>query len=225
MENDLVIIIPTLNEQDGISKTLFNMPEQLIGKTIIVDSSTDKTPEIAKSFGTKVIYEPRRGYGRALQTGLENSVSEIVVYIDADYTYDPREIMTVVNPILNGKYDVVLGTRLRGKMLSGAMSSFKIFGNLMLSSIFSVFFLKYISDTQCGLRAIRRKMLVNLSYRDYGMPYVTEQLIKLVKRGAKVGEVPITYRPRIGDTKLSAWTDAPKILIVILRERFGRTKT
>lgn len=215
------VIIPTLNEEAGIGKTLSDMPNPIIDEILVVDSSTDKTREIAKSFDATVIHESRKGYGRALQTGIQNSKGEIVVYIDADYTYDPKEIEKIVQPILDGQRDVILGNRLKN-MLPRSMSSFNKFGNFALSLIFTILFLKRVGDTQCGLRAIRRQFLEDLSYQDYGMPYVTEQLIKLLRRGAKIGEVPITYRPRIGDTKLCSWTDGFRILKTILKGRFDR---
>jgi glycosyltransferase involved in cell wall biosynthesis len=164
----------------------------------------------------------RKGYGRALQTGIENAPGDIVVYMDGDFTYDPSDISQIVEPILSGKCDVVLGNRLNGRMYPGAMSLLNRVGNILLSLIFSLVFLRGVKDTQCGLRAIRKRFLDGLSYRDYGMPYVTEQLIKLVKRGARIGNVPIAYRPRIGETKLCAWTDGFRILKVILRELFLR---
>lgn len=215
----VTVIIPTLNEASAIGKVLSEMPNELLDEVIVVDSSSDDTSRIAQGFGAKVILETRKGYGRALQTGIENARGEIVVYIDGDYTYDASEIVDVVKPILDGKCDAVLGSRLRGRMLPNSMSKLNKLGNLILSLVFDVLFFKRVSDTQSGFRAIKKSFLEGLSCRDYGMPYVIEQLIKLVKIGARVGEVPIKYRPRIGKTKLCAWTDGFKILKVILRER------
>jgi glycosyltransferase involved in cell wall biosynthesis len=216
------VIIPTLNEASAIGRVLREMPNEFLHGVIVVDSSTDDTPEVARSFGVKVVQEMRKGYGRALQTGIENAPGDIVVYMDGDFTYDPSDISQIVEPILSGKCDVVLGNRLNGRMYPGAMSLLNRVGNILLSLIFSLVFLRGVKDTQCGLRAIRKRFLDGLSYRDYGMPYVTEQLIKLVKRGARIGNVPIAYRLRIGETKLCAWTDGFRILKVILRELFLR---
>lgn len=215
------IIIPTLNEQHAIGKVCRKIPTG-IDEVIVVDSSSDATAEIAKSFGAKVIVERRKGYGRALQSGVEKAEGEVVVYIDGDYTYSPRDIRRLVEPILNGEYDVVLGSRLNGVMYPGSMDLLNRVGNFVISLIFSLFFLRRVYDTQCGLRAMRKRLLEGLSYEDYGMPYVTEQLIKLLMKGARVGNVPVIYRPRIGTTKLCTWTDGFKILKVILRERLRR---
>jgi len=214
------VIIPTLNEEGAIGRVLDDMPENPIDELVVVDSSTDNTPRIADKRGAQVIFESKRGYGRALQTGIENTAGDILVYIDGDNTYDPREIPKIVQPILNGEYDVVLGSRLRGRMFPGAMSPLIKLGNLLLSLFFDVLLLKRITDSQSGFRAMRRHFLEGLTYSEYGMPFVTEQLIKLIKRGARVGEVPICYRPRIGETKLCKWTDGFKIFKVILKGRF-----
>lgn len=220
--DSISIIIPTLNEALTIGSVLSRLQKVPFDEIIVVDSSNDDTPKIAKSLGARVISEIRKGYGRALQTGVENAQGEIMVFIDGDGTYDPEDIMRIVKPILDGECDVVLGDRLNGRLYPGAMSLVNRVGNILISLIFSVLFLRWISDTQCGLRAIRRCLLKGLSYRDYGMPYVTEQLAKLIRRGARIKIVPVTYRPRVGTTKLRRWTDGLRILKVIFQERLSR---
>jgi dolichol-phosphate mannosyltransferase len=216
------VIIPTLNEEEAIGKVLKEIPREDVYEVIVVDSSTDGTPKIAESLGAKVVFESRKGYGRALLSGVEKARGDIVVYIDGDFTYDPKDIPRLVKPIVDGDCDVVMGNRLNKKMHPGAMDLVNRIGNTLLSLIFSFVYLRKVDDTQCGLRAMRKKVLEGISYKDYGMPYVTEQLIKLVKKGARIGNVAVTYRPRIGTTKLCAWTDGFKILKVILRELFEK---
>ncbi|NWF86728.1 glycosyltransferase family 2 protein [Candidatus Bathyarchaeota archaeon] len=210
------VIIPTLNEEEAIGKVLKEISETDIYEVIVVDSSTDGTPKIAESLGAKVVSETRKGYGRALLSGVEKSKGDVVVYIDGDFTYDPKDIPRLVEPILSGKCDVVMGNRLNNKMHPGAMGLVNRVGNTLLSLIFILVYLRKVNDTQCGLRAIRKKALKCISYEDYGMPHVTEQLIKLIKKGARIGNVAVTYRPRIGTTKLCTWIDGFKILKVIL---------
>lgn len=217
--DDVTVVVPTLNEALSIGKVLCEMPWNFLGEVIVVDSSNDDTPEIVKRFGAVVIRETHKGYGRALQTGIESAQGDIVVFIDGDYTYDPEDVPRVVKPILDGKCDVVLGNRLNGKMHPGAMDLVNRVGNTILSLIFTIVFFRRVNDSQCGLRAIRKRFLDGLSYEDYGMPYVTEQLAKLAKKGARIGNVPISYRPRIGTTKLCKWTDGFTILKTILKER------
>lgn len=217
------VIVPTLDEEETIEQVLADIPRNVVDELVVVDGSTDATAKIAEGLGAKVVFEPRKGYGRALQSGIEKSVGDVVVYIDGDYTYDPKDIARVVQPILNGKYDVVLGNRLNGGMHPGAMSLLNRVGNSFLSLILSAVFLKRVHDTQCGLRAIRKEFLKGNCYRESGMPYVTEQLIKLIKQGARIHSAPVTYRPRVGTSKLSIWSDGFKILMVILRGRLRRS--
>lgn len=217
----MTVIIPTLNESSAIGKLLSEMPRGLLDEVIIVDSSVDDTPKIASFFPVKVIREERIGYGRALQTGIENAKGDIVVYIDGDHTYDPREIQKLIQPIFDDRHDVVLGNRLGGMMLPGSMNCLNRVGNMVLSLVFGILFFKTLSDTQTGFRAIARAYLKGLPCKDYGMSYATEQLIHLVKRGARIEEVPVTYRPRLGKTKLCAWRDGLTILKVMLRGRLS----
>jgi glycosyltransferase involved in cell wall biosynthesis len=216
------LVIPTLNEEEAIGNVLRNIPHDTVDEILVADSSSDATPKIAMSFGAKVILETRKGYGRALQSGVDHSEGEIVVYMDGDHTYNPRDIPKIIKPILSGKCDVVIGNRLSHMMYPKAMNILNRFGNSVISLFLSVTFLRKVYDTQCGLRAIRKRFLKGLNCRDYGMPYVTEQLIKLVKKGARIDNVAITYRPRVGETKLRAWADGFKIMKVVLRERLSR---
>jgi len=217
------VIVPTLDEEVAIGQVLMDMPRSMVDELIVVDGSTDATAKIAEGFGAKIVPEWRRGYGRALQTGIEKSVGEVLVYIDGDSSYDARDIPRIVEPILKGECDVVLGNRFSREMQPGAMPLLNRIGNHIVSLVFSVLSAKRVNDSQCGLRAVRKQMLGYNSYGDYGMPYVTEQLIKLVKQHARVRSVPVAYRPRVGRTKLSLWTDGFKILRVILRERLRRS--
>jgi glycosyltransferase involved in cell wall biosynthesis len=211
------VIIPTLNEENAIGKVLNDMPMDYVHEIIVVDSSTDRTAKMAESLGAKVVFEGRRGYGRALQSGVEKSTGDVIVYIDGDYSYDPREILGILRPILHDECDVVLGNRLNGRMHPGSMTLLNRLGNTLISLIFSFAFLRKVNDTQCGFRAVRKRFLESFSYKDYEMAYVTEQLIKLIRKGVRISDVPVTYRPRIGVTKLSMWIDGPKILKVILK--------
>lgn len=218
ISNGLVtVVIPTLDEKVGIGQVISRIPREITNEIIVVDSSNDGTAEVARSHGATVIYEDRRGYGRALQTGIGNATGEIIVYIDADMTYDPREIPKLVFPILRDEFDVMLGNRLQGKRDPQAMKPLNRIGNTILSLVFSFISQKRVSDSQCGMRAIRRSLLEDLVCCDLGMPYVTEQLLKLIEKGARVGEVPISYRRRVGETKLVPWKDGLRILRLILK--------
>jgi glycosyltransferase involved in cell wall biosynthesis len=208
-----------LNEEGSIRGVLSAIPRQVVDEVIVVDGSSDMTGKIAEELGARVIYEPRRGYGRAIQTAIENSFGDIVVYIDGDSTYDPSEITKIVEPVRNGELDVVLGNRLEESEKRGSMHFLNRIGNRVLSSIFRLIFGVRVRDTQCGLRAVRRSAVLDHRCRNFGMAYVTEQLACLAKRGYRIGEVPVSYGPRMGRSKLNRLQDGLSILSTMLRER------
>jgi glycosyltransferase involved in cell wall biosynthesis len=213
------VIIPTLNEGESIRRVISAISREVADEVIVVDGSSDMTGRIAEKCGAKVIYEPRRGYGRALQTGIESAIGEIVVYIDGDRTYDSSEIAKVIQPIRSGEFDAVVGNRLKEAKSSASMRFVNRFGNHFLSVIFRLIFHVDVGDTQCGLRAVRRSAVLNHEYRNLGMAYVTEQLATLVKLGYRIGQVPVSYAKRIGKSKLHPLRDGLRILWTMLDER------
>ena len=216
------VVIPTLNEEDGIGKVLSCMPMEEFEEVLVIDGSSDTTADIARKYGATVIQEPRRGYGRALQTAIEKASGDLVVYMDGDFTYDPTDILRLLEPVRDGRCDVVLGNRLTG-VNNTSMALINRLGNSILSLIFSKLFGARVNDSQCGLRVVPRLALLNHNYRSYGMAYVTEQLAKLVKSGYRIGEIPISYRPRIGRSKLRLLPDGFAILVTILIEWIRRS--
>jgi glycosyltransferase involved in cell wall biosynthesis len=220
LKSPVTVIIPTLNEEKGIRYVLSRIVKDDALEIIVVDTSSDSTAKIAEKLGATVIVEKRKGYGQALQTGVENAKGEIVVYIDADGTYDPEEIPRLVDPILHKNFDAVLGNRLIRHLSPDSMTPLNRIGNILLSFIFRLIYRNNISDSQCGLRAIKKKHIETLVCKEHGMSYVTEQLIGLVKNGAKIKEVPVSYRPRIGTPKLVPWKDGLRILRTIVTLRW-----
>jgi glycosyltransferase involved in cell wall biosynthesis len=219
IDDRVSVIIPTLNEEGSIREVLSAIPHQVVDEVIVVDGSTDMTGKIAEELGARVIYEPRKGYGRAIQTAIENALGEIVVYIDGDSTYDPSEITKLIEPVRNGELDAVLGNRLQEREKRASMHFVNRIGNRLLSAIFQLIFGVQVTDTQCGLRAVRRSAVLDHRCRNFGMAYVTEQLAALVKLGYRIGEVPVTYGPRMGQSKLKRFRDGLSILSTMLREK------
>jgi glycosyltransferase involved in cell wall biosynthesis len=213
------VVIPTLNEQESIGKVLSAIPNQLVDEVLVVDGSSDMTARIAEGFGARIVREPRRGYGRALQTAIENATGDIVVYMDGDFTYDPSDIIKLIGPVQDGNLDGVLGNRFMRDEDRRSMPFLNRLGNRILSSVFRRIFGTEINDTQCGMRAFTRQVLLKHRYSSLGMAYVTEQLAKLVKSGCRLGEVPIGYRSRVGQSKLHRFRDGFTILWTMFRER------
>ena len=216
----VTLIIPTLNEERNIARVLKKIPRRLVDEIIVVDSSSDNTPSIAKGLGANVIHEVRRGYGRALHRGITSSKGDIIVYIDGDDTYDPCEISKIIQPIIEDEYEIVLGNRLHDNMDPTSMTRLNRIGNTVISSIFRALYKNDITDTQTGFRAIKKECVADLNNDYHGMNYVTEQLIKIIKNGARVGETPITYKPRIsGRPKLNPIKDGLSIIWVMIKEK------
>ena len=222
---DIAIVIPTLNEEEGINSTINAVKQSLDGKysykIVVVDGlSTDKTVEKAKAFGAKVIRQRRKGYGDALQSGFyyvdTRLKTHITVMIDADGTYEANDIVKMADIIMKGEADFVIGNRF-ANMEKKAMTGFNKFGNKLLSLVARRLLNINVSDTQCGLRAFRTD-LANIFYTSsLGMPFATEMLAATNSYHIKIKEIPTSYYERMGKTKLTPIQDGLGILGTIIR--------
>lgn len=209
----VTIIIPALNEEKTIGSCLekvragcikHNIPFEII----ISDSSTDATPEIARSFGARIIHPDKKGYGNAYLAAFPMAKGEIVVIGDADDTYDFSLISELIRPIKEERADMVIGSRLKGKILPGSMPWLhQYIGNPLLTRLLNFTFHSNFSDTHSGMRAIRKDALQRLSLHTGGMEFASEMLIEAAKKGLRVEEIPITYYPRKGPSKLHSFAD------------------
>lgn len=196
------VIIPVLNEEDAIANVIGDIPKTLVQEIIVVDNGcTDNTPAIAKRKGAKVVMEPRRGYGAACLAGIA-AVTEpnIVVFLDGDYSDYPTEISKLVQPILEGKADFVVGTRVNAS--KGALLPQARFGNWLACHLMRRFFGARWTDLG-PFRAIRYPQLLALDMQDKTFGWTVEMQIKSAKMGMQGCEVPVGYRKRIGTSKIS----------------------
>ena len=222
---DLAIVIPTLNEELGLPSTISSIRKALQGKfsftIVVVDGlSSDKTVEIAKTNNVKVILQRRSGYGDALQAGFHYVNTKldttITVMLDADGTYEPKDIEKMAEIILKGKADFVIGNRF-ANMAPKAMSRTNKVGNKVISALARNLLRLNVTDSQCGLRAFRSD-LANIFYTSsHGMPFATEMLASAKEHHIKVKEIPTSYFPRIGEAKLNSFHDGSMILGTIIR--------
>jgi glycosyltransferase involved in cell wall biosynthesis len=213
-ELDITVVIPCLNEEASVgivvAKALAGIEATgLRGEVVVVDNaSEDASRARAEEAGARVVLEPRRGYGSAYLAGLAAARGRYCVMADADDTYDLTRLGDLVEPLRQGA-DMVLGSRLKGEILPGAMTwSHRWIGNPILTGILNVFFGVRVSDAHCGLRAVRREALPRLKLSATGMEFASEMVIKAGKRGLRIDEVPIVYHPRIGESKLNSFRDA-----------------
>jgi glycosyltransferase involved in cell wall biosynthesis len=174
---------------------------------VIDNGSTDRSVKLAEAAGARVAHEPRRGYGSAYLRGLAEAKGEYVVMADADGTYPLRRLPEFVDMLEAGN-DLVLGSRFKGRIHKGAMPwAHRWIGNPVLTFILNVFYGVRVSDAHCGMRAIRRSAVPKLELQATGMEFASEMILKASKRKLRVGEIPIDYQPRIGESKLNTWRD------------------
>ena len=192
------IIIPAFNEEESIRFVLERIPDKSNYEIIVVDDgSKDRTVAIAEACGVRVIHEPRRGYGRACVTGVENANGAIVVFLDADGADDPRQIPDLIAPFSEGNLDMVLGSRLAGEIQQGAMPWHQYFGNWLSAGLFRLLYNLKITDLS-PFRAVNRSKLISLELEEmtYGLP--TEMIAKAARQNWQIKEIPVNYFPRYG---------------------------
>ena len=222
------VIIPTHNEAEAIERVLADLPADLTTEVIVVDSnSTDGTPAIAASMGARVIAEPRRGYGQACLTGLAAANSpDVVVFLDGDYSDRPAELPLLLAPITEGRADITLGSRLQDRHSAGALPWHQAFGNRLAASLIRLLYGVRISDLG-PFRAARASVLRELALEEATYGWAVEMILKGALQRFRIVEVPVSYFPRIGKSKISgtirgtvgaAWF----ILSLILRYYFRR---
>ncbi|MFZ0732452.1 MAG: glycosyltransferase family 2 protein [Candidatus Sulfotelmatobacter sp.] len=198
------VIIPTHNEAQAIERVLADLPPDLATEVIVVDSnSTDGTPDIAARMGARVIQEPRRGYGRACLTGLAAANSpDVVVFLDGDYSDRPSELPILLAPIIEGRADITLGSRLQKQRVPGALPWHQAFGNRLAAGMIRILYGLHITDLG-PFRAGRADVLRALGLDEPTYGWAVEMILKGALAGYRVVEVPVSYYPRIGKSKIS----------------------
>jgi glycosyltransferase involved in cell wall biosynthesis len=198
------VIIPTHNEAHAIGRVLADIPADLVTEVIVVDSnSTDGTPEIAGRSGARVVSEQRRGYGQACLTGVACASSpDVVVFLDGDYSDRPAELPLLLAPISEGHADITLGSRLAGPRMPGALPWHAAFGNRFAAGLISFLFRQRITDLG-PFRAARADVFRVLALEETTYGWAVEMILKGALRGFRIVEVPVSYYPRIGKSKIS----------------------
>jgi len=202
------VIIPAFNEQNALGKVLEEIPVDFVKEIIVVDNaSTDNTAQIAIKLGVTLLKESRKGYGNACLKAIDYIVSldeptDIVVFLDADYSDYPREMNQLINPIVKDNYDLVIGSRTLGEKEKGAMTLPQVFGNWLATKLMRILY--HIKFTDLGpFRAIKFDKLMLLSMQDKNYGWTVEMQIKAAKHKLRCVEVPANYRKRIGFSKVS----------------------
>ena len=219
------VVIPALDEASAIGKVIAAIPSWLDEIVVVDNGSTDGTVVVASAAGARVVNEAQRGYGKACQRGLYALERvDVIVFLDGDFSDYPEEMADLVDPILEGRAELVIGSRVLGEAVAGALTPVQRFGNRLAVSLIRFFYGERFTDLG-PFRAIRREALERLSMTDPDYGWTVEMQVKAAKLKLASMEVPVRYRPRIGVSKISgtvqgSYRAGKKILFLILRERF-----
>ena len=231
MRERVSVIIPTYNEADSIRHVLADLPLTWVSEVIVVDSnSSDGTPEIAAEMHARVVQETRRGYGRACLRGIEAADRPvIIVFLDGDYSDRPSELPNLLAPILQGVADVTISCRINERRTGTAMPWHQAFGNRLAAALIRTLYGLNIHDLG-PFRAARADVLRALALEETTYGWAVEMILKCALAGFRVVEVPVSYHPRIGKSKISGTVKGTlgagwHILSLILRYYVRRTTT
>lgn len=204
----IAVVIPAFNEENAIGMVLKDIPKDWVDLIVVVDNnSSDFTKEKALDQGAIVLEETYQGYGASCLCGInylldQDIVPDIIVFLDADYSDFPEELTKVVEPIFTQQMDLVIGSRALGNRESGSMTVPQLFGNWLATKLVQLFFgVKY---TDLGpFRAITTKALNAIQMQDKTYGWTVEMQVKAAKMNLKTTEVPVSYKNRVGVSKIS----------------------
>jgi glycosyltransferase involved in cell wall biosynthesis len=205
---EISVIIPAYNEADSIAKVLADIPESLVTEVVVVNNnSADSTAENARSNGATVLDEPRQGYGFACLKGVDYLKSRlkkpgIAVFLDADYSDYPEEMVNLIKPIIEQDCDLVIGSRVLGRKEKGAMPLQQVLGNWLATALIRLLYRAKFTDLG-PFRAIKFDKLIGLDMKSQAYGWPVEMQLKAVRQGLHICEVPVSYRARIGRSKIS----------------------
>ena len=216
----ITVIIPCLNEEEGIQLVLKDIPE-FVDEVIVVDNnSTDRTPVIAAELGAKVIRERIPGYGRSYKRGFADANGDIVITLDGDHTYPVDGISCLLEAFLHLQVDFLNASRFPVRDPTAMSLKHKV-GNLALSLAMSVLFFRWVRDSQSGMWVFRRSILEGMRLEADGMAFSEEIKIEaLLNPKVRFGEISILYSTRLGEKKLNPWRDGFQNLGFLLKKRF-----
>jgi len=227
------VVIPAWNEERSIPLVLDDIPRPPVRRVVVTDNrSTDRTADIAREHGAIVVPEPRPGYGSACLRGLahlrENDPPDIVVFLDADYSDHPEELPRVIAPILAGEADFVIGSRVLGERQKGALLPQARMGNFVACALIRMLYGFQYTDLG-PFRAARWAAFESLQMQDTNFGWTAELQVKVLKLGLRIVEVPVSYRKRVGVSKITGTIQGTiragyKILATVVRYSLWRPK-
>jgi glycosyltransferase involved in cell wall biosynthesis len=202
------VVIPAFNEENAIGNVLREIPKEVVREIVVVDNnSSDRTQEEARKGGATVLEQPIQGYGAACQKGLQHIAKkavkpDIIVFLDADYSDYPEETIDLIAPIQKDNMDMVIGSRALGNKERGSMTPQQVFGNWLATKMLKSIYGYTFSDLG-PFRAIRYDRLLEIDMQDMNYGWTVEMQIKAAKLKMNCTEIPVKYRVRIGESKVS----------------------
>jgi glycosyltransferase involved in cell wall biosynthesis len=221
----VTVIIPCLNEEQGIERVLTRMPA-FVDQVLVVDNgSIDRTADIARSLGAMVIEEQVRGYGRSYKKGFAHATGDVIVTLDGDHSYPVDAISYLLEAFLHLEVDFLNASRFPVQNPQ-AMSFKHAVGNLLLSLATSVLFLHWVRDSQSGMWVFRRSILEDMVLESDGMAFSEEIKVEAIRNPRiRFREISIQYSSRLGELKLNPWRDGVQNLLFLVKKRFTRRRT
>jgi glycosyltransferase involved in cell wall biosynthesis len=217
------VVIPCYNEEDGIQHVIHNMP-RCVDEVVVVDNnSTDRTGEVARALGARVVRETRKGYGAAYKAGLPAATCDVVATLDGDGSYPAEAIPELVDLLLDRDLDFISACRFPLKT-SGSMNTSNWIGNMVLTAATAVLYGVPVKDSQSGMWVFRRPVYNLLRVSSDGMAFSEEIKIEAIRHPrVRFAEHHIDYRERIGEVKLNKWRDGFTNLLFLVTKRFAKT--
>lgn len=223
-DQSITVVIPCLNEEQGIEQVLKRMPA-FVDEVIVVDNgSTDRTSDVAHAFGAKVIREDVRGYGRSYRRGFAGAAGDIIVTLDGDHSYPVDALSYLLEAFLHLDVDFLNASRFPIRDPKAMSFKHKV-GNLILSLAMSLLYFRWVRDSQSGMWVFRRSILKEFDLVSDGMAFSEEIKIEALKhRRIQFQEISIQYTSRLGEVKLNPWRDGFQNLFFLVKKRFTRNR-
>ncbi|MFQ5511646.1 MAG: glycosyltransferase family 2 protein [Candidatus Krumholzibacteriia bacterium] len=219
-ELSISVVIPCYNEEEGVQTVIKSLPE-CVDEVVVVDNNcTDRTAEVARALGARVVAETRKGYGAAYKAGLPAVTGDITITMDGDGTYPSEQIEDLVDYLVDNELDFVSASRFPLNN-PDAMSFTNKIGNVVLTVAMLLLYGTGIKDSQSGMWVYRSSVYKRMKVTSDGMPFSEEIKIEAIRgKGIRFGEYHVNYHPRVGEVKLDKWRDGFRNLSFLVQKRF-----
>lgn len=215
------VVIPCYNEEEGVKHTMEGLPDCVDEVVVVDNNSTDRTAEVAKSLGARVVFEKRKGYGAAYKAGLPAVSKDVTVTLDGDGTYPSEQIPELIDHLVDNELDFISASRFPLQNPKAMNFSNKVGNNILTIAMFLLYG-KPVRDSQSGMWIFRSSVYPKLNVTSDGMPLSEEIKIEAIRnRDVRFGEYHVNYHPRVGEVKLDKWRDGFRNLWFLVKKRFG----